>query len=330
MKNNIVAFGEILLRLSPVDMGLLSNSSQFDASFGGTESNVLVTLSGFGHECKYISVVPKNSFGVGVEQHLHKYGVDTSFMLKKGEILGTYYLEQGFGSRSSSVIYNRKHSEITHIDKNLFSPEEYDKIFENCELFHISGISFGLSEGCKELSYRMIEEAHSRGISVSFDCNYRAKVWGEYPSSEYEKILNMADIIFCSQKDLDAIGIKNIEDFLISSRCKYLIMREKTNIDFETISAECRIFERKGENIKKYISAPVTFNALEKIGGGDAFDAGILHYLLKDDCKLDEAMRFALGCYELKHTVIGDILWTTEEQIADLLKNKANDKGLIR
>ena len=132
----IVAFGEILLRLSPEGNDSITSAKSFQACYGGTESNVLVTLSGFGHKTEYISVVPDNAFGKAVEQHLNKYKVGTSHMIKQGDVLGTYYLEKGFGNRVTSVIYNRRNSEISKVNSNLFSDAQYDAIFKDCDIFH--------------------------------------------------------------------------------------------------------------------------------------------------------------------------------------------------
>ncbi len=294
---SIVAFGEILMRLSPEGNGRICGADSFSVCYGGTESNVLVTLSAFGHSTQYVSVVPDNAFGKAVEQHLNKYKVGTRWLLKQGEVLGEYYLEKGFGNRPTTVIYNRKNSEIAKKNSKLFTDMQYDEIFENCELFHISGISFGLSKGCRELSYRMIDEAKKRAIPVSFDCNYRAKVWGKYPAKEYRKIIDLADIIFCSQKDLDAMKIDDCTQLLSRGNCKYLVIREKEMTDFNAMKAWCTtLFLEKGE-IKKYTSRTVAFDVLESIGGGDVFNAGMLHFLLEEKPDLVKAMDFALACY---------------------------------
>ena len=325
----VVAFGEILLRLSPAGNDRIIGANRFEACYGGTESNVLVALSGLGHDTEYISVVPDNAFGTAVSQHLRKYNVGTTRLLKRGEVLGTYYLEKGFGNRATSVVYNRRNSEITRVDKNLFSDADYDDIFASCGIFHISGISFGLSEGCRALAWRMMDEAQKRGIPVSFDCNYRAKVWGAYPAEEYKKILSRAEIIFCSQKDLDAMEIHDITPLFTEGRCRYLVKREKETPGFDTIEASCSTFLREESEIREYVGGRVRFRVLEKIGGGDVFDAAMLHYLSEDAPDILRAMEFALGCYELKHTICEDVMHVSEKEAWDFIKNKEG-KGLSR
>ena len=143
----VVAFGEILLRLSPAGNDRIIGANRFEACYGGTESNVLVALSGLGHDTEYISVVPDNAFGTAVSQHLRKYNVGTTRLLKRGEVLGTYYLEKGFGNRATSVVYNRRNSEITRVDKNLFSDADYDDISPPAGFSISAGFPSGFPRG---------------------------------------------------------------------------------------------------------------------------------------------------------------------------------------
>ncbi len=325
-----VALGEILLRLTPQNNQLIRNVNGFDACFGGTESNVLVLLSSLGHKTEYLSAIPDNSLGTGVEQHLHKYNVSTDFVIKKGEVLGSYYLEEGFGDRNSSVIYNRKSAEITKLHADSFSDSQLDLIFKDCSIFHISGITFGLSDSCKELGYRMIDEAHKRGIPVSFDCNYRAKVWGEYPTDEFAKILSLCEFIFCAEEDLKACSITDPAVLFENGRCKYLIKRKREILSSSRQRASCSVTVCENGRLKEFKSETTEFEVMEKIGTGDAFCAGMLHSLFKSNPDIPAAMEFALACFSLKHTVSGDVLAATEKEINDFIQNAKRKKGLIR
>ncbi|MEE1005929.1 MAG: sugar kinase [Acutalibacteraceae bacterium] len=325
-----VALGEILLRLTPQNNALIKNVNGFDAYFGGSESNVLILLSSLGHRTECLTALPDNSLGTAVEQHLHKYNVSTDFVIKNGDVLGTYYLEQGFADRASSVIYNRKSSEITKLNAESFSDTQLDLIFEDCSLFYISGITFGLSKGCRNLSHRMIDEAHKRGIPVGFDCNYRAKVWGKYPAEEYNKILYKCEFIFCAEEDLNACGITDPSSLFKNGNCKYLIKRKREILSNSRQRACCSVTVFEDGKLTEYKSEEKEFEVMGKIGTGDAFCAGMLHCLFKSEVDIPYAMEFALACLRLKHTVIGDVLTFSEKEIINFLENEKSKKGLIR
>ena len=299
----IISFGEIMLRLTPASNTLVSESTSFGACYGGTESNVLVALSSFGESTEYLTALPQNELGDAVCKHLRKYGVGIDFVKRSGDVLGMYFLEEGFGNRPNKVIYNRKGSEITKLDENSF---DYDKVFDGCSIFHISGISFALSSSVTRLAFRLLEEAKKRGVLVSFDFNYRAKLWSIDEAKEvYKKIIPFADVVFCSQRDLETFLDTTLEDFCKIYTCKYLVVREREIMSDGNHRATVVAVENNGQ-IRQTESRQAEFSVLERIGSGDAFDAGVLH-VLNNKGTLDQAIEFGLGCFVLKHTVRGDV-----------------------
>lgn len=308
----IVSFGEIMLRLTPPSNTLISESSSFGACYGGTESNVLVALAAFGEKTEYLTALPQNDLGDAVCNHLKKYGVGTDFIKRSGDVLGMYFLEEGFGSRPNKVIYNRKGSEVTKLDEDSF---DYDAVFDECSIFHISGISFALSDSAKSLSHRLIAEAKKRGIPVSFDFNYRAKLWTTDQAKEtFKKIIPQADIVFCSQKDLEVFLDTTVDNFSSEYKCKYLIVREREILSNGNHRATVFALENDGRTVKKTENNYAEFSVLERIGSGDAFDAGVL-YILNNGGELDEAIRFGMGCFVLKHTVRGDVFSLSKDEV---------------
>ncbi len=322
MDKKIVAFGEILLRLTPPDKNSIISTNSFSAFYGGSESNVLVALSSLGNKTMFVSALPDNELGLSAIKHLNSYGVDCSLVKKSGDTLGMYFVEEGFGERPSKVIYSRKYSEITHLSKEDFN---FDDVFSDCGLFHISGISFALSESVKKLCMAFLNEAKKRKIKVSFDFNYRSKLWSiEEARGVFKKIIPYADIVFCSEKDiktfLDAPSISSY--FEIYPETEYLIVREREVITPITHKIKADIY--RGENEVAGHSWK-EFSVMERIGGGDAFDAGILHSLMKEPDNLKRALDFGVMCFILKHTIKGDVLPFGENEICAHLSNFSKD-----
>ena len=321
MKKSIVAFGEIMLRLTPPDKNSIKNTNNFDASYGGSESNVLIALSSLGNYTRFVTQVPDNDLGDAVIKHLNSYNTDTALVKRKGDTLGMYFLEEGFGERATKVIYSRKYASITNLTVNDFS---YDDIFLNCELFHISGISFALSETVKELCFKLLEEAKKRNVKVSFDFNYRSKLWKlDEAKKVFLEVVSYADIVFCSSKDLEAFLDTDEKSYFIKyPNSKYIVVREREIMSANRHKVKAVIYtsENKSSDIKTK-----EFSVLERIGSGDAFDAGVLHSLLKNPDNLNEALDFGLACFVLKHTVKGDILSMKENEIYAYLDNSLKD-----
>ncbi len=309
-----------MLRLSPVNKERLADTKQFDACYGGSESNVMIALSLFGNNTEFITVLPTNDLGTAVERHLHRFQVGTKYVVKRGDVLGSYYIEEGFGLLGSKVIYNRSGSEIAKSNENL--ELDYNAIFSDCDLFHISGISFALSEGCQRLCFKLLEEAKSRQIPVSLDFNYRGKLWTKEEAAKvYKKILSYVDILFCADQDFeDFLGIKP-DDFYKHYDCKYLIRRNRKVLAAAEQEVSVILNYKNGDEIITVDSFCGPYDVLDRVGTGDAFCAGVLHSILndfsgvpsKDD--LQKAVDLGIKCFVLKHCQRGDILTLSLEDI---------------
>ncbi|MBR5155269.1 MAG: sugar kinase [Clostridia bacterium] len=321
MKKSIVAFGEIMLRLTPPDKGSIKNTDSFCAYYGGSESNVLVALSSMGNSTKFVSQVSDNDLGEAAIKHLNSYKVDTSLVKKSGENLGMYFLEEGFGDRSSKVIYSRKNASITHLEENDF---DFDEVFLDCEIFHISGISFALSESVKRLCFRLLKEAKKRNVKVSFDFNYRSKLWScDEARKVFLDVVPYADIVFCSEKDINTFLDTDLALYFEKyPGTEYLVVREREIISLDMHKVKAVIYTSQGKvtNIKQK-----EFSVLERIGSGDAFAAGVLNSLRKNPNNMEEALEFGIGCFVLKHTVKGDVFSMSENEICSYIDNSLKD-----
>lgn len=312
--SKVVTFGEIMLRLSS-DVGIrLKESAAFHAHYGGGEANVAISLANFGHEAAFASKVPDHALGYAVAEHLRKYQVDTQHLVFGGDRLGTYYMEAGSGERAASVIYDRAYSSFAQASKKDW---DLDKLFESVELFHVSGITPALSSDLRELTIDLVQEAKKRGIKVSFDINYRGKLWTQAEAGAViRQILPYVD--YCSAGKLDALYLLGIKEPSQPVDNELVYYYEKIcelfpNIEVlystkrEVVSASDNYLQgtiyRNGEYVEsqKHHIVPI----VDRVGGGDAFAGGILHGLLTG-ADLQDTVNFATAASALKHTIHGD------------------------
>lgn len=302
---------------------MIYSAGSFDAYYGGSESNVLVCLAALGNETEYITAIPDNDLGNAVLRHLRSYRVGTGHIIKRGDNLGMYFLEEGFADRAAKVIYNRKHSEVNHMtEKDL----NYDEIFKDCNIFHVSGISFAISENAKDLCFKLVKEAKKRNITVSFDFNYRSKLWTiEEAKKVYREIVENVDILFCSERDLKAFLDTDQERFYDTYKTGYLIVREREVCPDGKHAAKAKITYYKDGVLKTAEKNGVEFSVLERIGGGDAFAGGVLHGLNKDFEDIQSALELGIGCFVLKHTVKGDVFALSPNEVNAYLNDSLKD-----
>lgn len=320
-KPKITAFGEIMLRLSPQNDGAIAESKVFDACYGGTEANVLVCMANFGCSTQYLTALPNNQLGNAVLRHLKRFNVGTEYIKLGGEVLGTYFTESGNGSRGASVIYNRSNSEITRITPADF---DYDKIFDGADLFHISGISFALSQSCTQTAFALLKEAKKRGVKVSFDFNYRAKLWTTEQAGEtFRKVLPYADVVLASPLDLTTFLNVTEQTFFDKYDCELLVLRNRMPIDKNRHKVQVTVYDNRDKtNRRKYAVNETEFDVKEKIGGGDAFDGAMLYKLLTSS-DVQSAVEFATKAFICKHKIAGDTFTMSEEEVnaADIKLN---------
>ena len=330
MKNKIVAYGEIMMRLTPQNYGKIEDSNNYESYYGGTESNVLIALSHLGDSTEYITKVPNNSLGEGVIRHLLRHKVNTENIVKDGTTLGIYFMEQGFGNRASKVIYSRKNAVVNTLTLDEL---ELDKIFDNASWFHVSGISLAISKNSKNISIFLAKEAKKRNLKVSFDFNYRATLWSiEEANKAYKEIMPYVDVCFGNTFDLEnLLDIKEAKDedtiktFLITYNVAYLAntTRNVTSSTFNSLSAS--LYQMENDNLKVVKTEEEEFEILDRIGGGDAFVGGVIHVLNADFSNVKDAIDLGLKCGILKHLIKGDVLSMNQDEIYAWINNHSKD-----
>ncbi|MDR1835792.1 MAG: sugar kinase [Fusobacteriaceae bacterium] len=335
----IVTFGEIMLRLTPPEYSKINQATSFTANYGGGEANVAVSLAHFGHRTFFLSKLPPNILGDSAIQHLRGHGVNTDYVIRGSTTLGIYFLETGFGGRPSKVIYNRKHSAITRIEAEEVNFEE---IFRDATWFHVSGISLALGEKVRKTVLLCLKACKEYGVTVSFDFNYRSKLWTvEEAIPQYRKVMPYADIVFASEFDCETIlSVKADSGALLSpnERRGNLFRKTINKYGLRYIFGTDRIIYSATENslsaycfsetTEKYTD-PIRFNIYDRIGGGDAFAAGVIHGLLEKPDDPAWALNFGLVTSVLKHTIYGDVCVLNCEDILDYMKN-SGVKGVER
>lgn len=325
----IVTLGEVMMRLSTNPGERLAHAQQFDVCYGGGEANVAISLANYGHEVVFASKVPNNALGQSVKKFLNSYGVSTTNLLFGGKRLGLYYMEAGVAKRSANVIYDRLGSSfaaITEIEWDL------EALFEGVDVFHISGITSALSKEWQKRTIDLIKFAKNAGVKISFDINYRSKLWSlEEAQETIRKILPYVD--YCSAGELDARYLLNIpkcsENNSIKNEMIYYYQEMQgifTNIGV-FYSTKRAIYSATENDLtgniwmdKKYYESDCHHidPIIDRIGGGDAFSGGVLHGIL---CQNDPQtiINFATAASALKHTVLGDCNQFSISEVNDFL-----------
>ena len=335
-----ITFGEIMLRLKPPHGERFFQSPLLEATFGGGEANVAVGLARFGLKVAYVSVIPKNAIGDACIGELRRQGVDTSLIIRKGNRLGIYFLENGANQRPSVVIYDRSHSAIAEAEPGDIS---WDRIFEGVSWFHITGITPAISLSASELSLEAVKKAREKGITVSCDLNFRKNLWkyGKPAPEVMGELVKYVDIALGNEEDCQkSLGVKvNIDvesgelqiqqyqeltDKVLSLYPHLqkiaITLRESHSADYNGWSA---VLNNRKEFLisKKY----EIHNIVDRVGGGDTFAAGLIYGInnLNSD---KEALEFAVAASCLKHSIPGDLPLLSIEEVKSLAEGTGSGR----
>ena len=333
----VVTFGEIMLRLKSPAYERLFQSPSLEATFGGGEANVSVSLANYGMETAFVTVLPTNDVGNACIRELRGFGVDTTKIVRKDGRMGIYYLEGGANQRPSKVVYDRAYSAIA-----LAKPGDidWDKAFDGVEWFHITGITPAISESAMELSVASVKEAKKRGITVSCDLNYRKNLWkyGKKASEVMREIAKYVDVAIANEEDVQKSLEITVDDVNVESgeldRAKYKALGDKVLAaypDMKMIAITLRESHSADWNgwaaclndgkdfyvSKKYEIRDI----VDRVGGGDSFAGGLLYGLNHYEDK-QSALEFAVAASCLKHSVIGDF---NRVNVSDVTKLMGGD-----
>lgn len=316
--SKVVCFGEIMLRLAPNGYYRFFQNDQMQATFGGGEANVAVSLANYGQDVSYVTKLPSHAIGQAAVNSLRAFGVDTSDIVRGGERVGIYYLEKGASQRGSVCIYDRAHSSIQTADRADF---DWDKILDGADWFHFTGITPALGENLVEICLDACKAAKAKGVKISCDLNYRGKLWTRQQAREaMTKLCEYVDVCISNEEDAkDVFGIEaentdiyggklNKEGY--KSVAKQLMDRfgfEKVAITLRTsLSASDNDWAGMLYDGKDYcFSKEYHLHIVDRVGGGDSFGGGLI-YALRSGKSTQEAIEFAVAASALKHSVEGD------------------------
>ena len=328
-----LTFGEIMLRLKSPGLERFFQSPMLEATFGGGEANVAVSLANYGEDVGFLSVLPKNAIGDECIKELRRFGVDTSRVVRGGERLGIYFLETGANQRPSKVVYDRAYSAIA-----MAKPGDIDweKTFAGVEWFHITGITPAISESAMELSLESVKEAKKRGITVSCDLNYRKNLWkyGKKASEVMRELAKYVDVAIANeedvQKSLEITTDVNVESGELD-RSKYkalgdkvlaaypdmkmiaITLRESKSADWNGWAACLNDREHFYES-KRYEIRDI----IDRVGGGDSFAGGLIYGLNNYEGR-QQAVEFAVAASCLKHSIDGDFNRVDVDEVEKLM-----------
>ena len=328
-----LTFGEIMLRLKSPGHERFFQSPMLEATFGGGEANVAVSLANYGEDVGFLSVLPKNAIGDECIKELRRFGVDTSRVVRGGERLGIYFLETGANQRPSKVVYDRAHSAIAAAKPGDI---DWEKTFEGVEWFHITGITPAISESAMELSLESVREAKKRGITVSCDLNYRKNLWkyGKKASEVMRELAKYVDVAIANEEDVQK-SLEITTDVVVESgeldRSKYkalgdkvlaaypdmkmiaITLRESKSADWNGWAACLNDREHFYES-KRYEIRDI----IDRVGGGDSFAGGLIYGLNNYESR-QQALEFAVAASCLKHSIDGDFNRVDVDEVEKLM-----------
>ena len=326
MSEKIVAFGEILLRLSPEGHRRFLQADSFDAVYGGGEANTLISLAQFGYDTRFVTKLPAHEIGQAAVNTLRQYGVDTSCILRGGDRIGLYYLEKGAAQRPSKVIYDRAGSSIAKASAEEF---DWDSIFAGANRFHITGITPALSESCAKAALDAVKAAKRLGLTVSCDINFRRKLWDKETAGRVmAEILGYTDIYIGGRDQAEELfGIPtNARDDSDYEAYKAVAEKLRERFGFKKVAITLRTTLSSDENKwaallydgeKHCFSREYRSLIVDRVGGGDSFAAGLI-YALCEGMDTQAAVDFAAAASCLKLSVEGDCNIISAEEVSAL------------
>lgn len=323
----VVTFGETMLRLSPPGYQRITQAQSFEVFIAGTESNTAAVLAQLGVSVTWLSRLPNNPLGHLVAQRLQALGVDVSRVSwEAGGRLGLYFVEAGVTPRPTRVYYDRKDSCMSR-----WRPGEWDwqTILQGADLLHATGITPALSASCREATREALKSAHQMGIPVSFDLNYRSLLWTPQEARRViESLIPFVHLLIVSPADARAVLDVQGEDTGIAEavRRRYNVPIVATPLRDQQTATAGRRYSMISIPEGVLQSEGCLFEVIDPIGSGDAYDAGLLYGYLQGDLNL--AMRCADVLSALKHTMPGDVLLTTPDELRQVLQGAL--RGIVR
>ena len=317
--SKVVTFGEIMLRLAPNGYYRFFQNDQMQATFGGGEANVAVSLANFGLDSVYVTKLPDHAIGQAAVNSLRYFGVDTSKITRGGERVGIYYLEKGASQRGSVCIYDRKYSAIQQAAVGDF---DWDDIFDGADWFHFTGITPALGSNLVEICKIACKKAKEKGVKISCDLNYRGKLWTRAEANAaMSELCKYVDVCIANEEDAkDVFGIEAENTDITGGKLnkegyKSVAKQLADKFGFSKVAITLRSSISANDNDwaamlfdgeDYYFSKEYHLHIVDRVGGGDSFGAGLIYSILSGKSSRD-TIEFAVAASALKHSIEGDV-----------------------
>lgn len=341
MADKVVTMGEIMLRLSTPGYSKFVQSQQFDVNYGGGEANVAVSLANYGIDSYFISKLPAHEIGESALNSLRRYGVKTDYIVRGGSRLGIYFLETGASQRASKVIYDRADSAVTGLGKDDL---DWNAVFEGAKWFHWTGITPALGGKVQEALRAACAAARKKGVTVSADLNYRAKLWTTKDAqSVMIPMMEYVDVCIANEEDAEkSLGFKagstNVGRGELDEKAYFdLVMKLKEKFHFKAVAITLResfsasrngwsaILHDDRDCKEPYRSKRYDVQIVDRVGGGDSFSGGLIYGLLIGKNTKD-ALEFAAAASCLKQTIPGDFNLVSAAEVEKLTEGSGSGR----
>ena len=333
-----VFFGELLMRLATQRCERFVQAREFVVGYTGAEANAAVSLANYGMNAFVVSVVPDTEIGNACVNYLRQFGVNTDYVLRGGDRLGTFYLESGAAQRPSKVIYDRAHSSITGLKPGMV---DWEKVFHGKHWFHWSGTAPALGASMAETTQEACAAAKRGGLTVSCDLNYRRKLWTpEKARRVMTGLMQYVDVLLGNEEDsaiilgVAAKGVDVAKGELSAERYKEVAAELHRRFGFKYVATTLRASLSASENgwscllfdgQNYYPSREYRIWVVDRVGAGDAFSGGLIYSLLSGMSGQD-AVEFAAAASCLKHSIHGDFNQVSRDEVLALVRGSGSGR----
>jgi 2-dehydro-3-deoxygluconokinase len=334
----IVTFGELMLRLSPPGFERLLQSPVLQATFGGGEANVAVTLAQFGVDSYYVTRFPANAIGDAAVRMLRAEGVRTDFVVRGGDRMGIYFTETGASQRASTVLYDRARSAISEIPSGAI---DWKRVMEGAAWFHFTGITPAIGEKAAAATREAVRAAKQAGARISVDLNFRKKLWTEAQAqAAMRPLVQELDLVIANEEDLQSVLGIQVEGADVTGGAldvagyRDAAARVSRELGPSMVAITLRESLSASDNGWSGVlwdkgtlhqSQRYVVRLVDRIGGGDSFAGGLIYALVSGRAP-EDALRFAVAASALKQTIPGDFNRVTVAEVDALAKGDASGR----
>lgn len=339
LPKQVVVFGELMMRLQTKRNERLLQAREFDVYYSGAEANVAVALQFYGVQAHIVSCVPDTMVGQACLNYIRQFGLGIDHIKRCGSRLGIYYVETGVAQRASTVTYDRKGSAITELQKGDL---DWKRIFEGKHWFHFSGTAPALGDNVAEVTREACEAAKQLGLTVSCDLNYRKFLWSQEKANRVmSSLMKYVDVLFTNEEEADKVfnlsasGSDVTQGKIDSRGYESVAIRLREKFDLTHVSISLRESLTATANVwsgmlydgvhfhlsRKHRIEPI----VDRVGGGDAYSAGVIYGLLAAH-PLQDVVEFAAAASCLKHSIHGDFNLTSMDEVLNLMKGDGSGR----